>query len=39
VHATWTWEVWAVLTHMLIEVTHHSAEIGVVRDLFRAQSG
>jgi predicted enzyme related to lactoylglutathione lyase len=35
VHATWTWDVWAVLTHMLIEVTHHSAEIGVVRDLHR----
>ena len=35
VHAGWTWEVWAVLTHMLIECTHHSAEIGVLRDLHK----
>jgi predicted enzyme related to lactoylglutathione lyase len=35
VHNTWTWDVWAVLTHMLIEVTHHSAEIGVLRDLHK----
>ena len=35
-NAHWrTYPAWATLCHALVEATHHTAEVGVVRDLYR----
>ena len=38
VHAVRTYSVWSTVCHALVEATHHTAEVGVLRDLHRRQA-
>jgi hypothetical protein len=39
VHDGRTYPVWATVSHALVEATHHTAEIGVLRDLYKRREG